>query len=113
VQHPKPIRSTEREVTNFEKMAAEAETAAENEDGGLIEIEYEVMAEDMAEGTAKGKAVVEKDEEKEGKTMKFNEDWVKEYTKDLIIPESGLPSDLISGIIRVVDGKQYRLDDYG
>jgi hypothetical protein len=106
VQNPKPTRFTHREVANLEEMAAgmEAKTA----DDAETEIEHEVMAEEVAEGTDKGKAVEE--EMNEGKT--FNEDWVKDYTKDLIIPESGLPSDLVSGIIRVVDGKQYRLDDY-
>jgi hypothetical protein len=88
------------------KTADNAET--EIEDEVMTESTAEGMAEEVAKGTDKGKAAEE--EMNEGKT--FNEDWVKDFTKDLIIPESGLPSDLVSGIIRVVDGKQYRLDDY-
>jgi hypothetical protein len=33
-------------------------------------------------------------------------------SRNLILPEGGLPNDLTSGIIRVVDGKHYHLDDY-
>jgi hypothetical protein len=53
VQNPKPTRSTQREVANLEEMAAEmeAKTAADAE----TEIEDEAMAEEVAEGTDKGK----------------------------------------------------------
>jgi hypothetical protein len=97
VQNPKPTRSTQREVANLEEMAAEME--AKTADDAETEIEDEVMAEstakgmakEVAKGTAKGKAVEEMMDEEQ---------------------DEGKMSDLISGIIRVVDGKQYRLDDY-
>jgi hypothetical protein len=39
-------------------------------------------------------------------------EWMRKYKKDLILPGGELPYDLISGVIRVVDGKEYKLDDY-
>jgi hypothetical protein len=50
----------------------------------------------------------EMDEEKE----KAKKEWLSWYSRDLILPEGGLPDDYMTGVIRVVDGKQYQLDDY-
>jgi hypothetical protein len=48
------------------------------------------------------------DEEK-GRAKK---EWPSWYSRDLILPEGGLQDDYMTGVIRVVDGKQYQLDDY-
>jgi hypothetical protein len=59
---------------------------------------------------------VEKEKEQEveleepGRVM--DEEWMRNYTKDLILPRGGLPKDLLTGVIRVVDGKHYHLDQY-
>jgi hypothetical protein len=37
-------------------------------------------------------------------------EWLSWYSRDLILPERGLPDDYMTGVIRVVDGKQYQLD---
>jgi hypothetical protein len=50
----------------------------------------------------------EMDEEKE----RAKKEWLSWYSRDLILPEGGLPDDYMTGVIRVVDGKQYQLDDY-
>jgi hypothetical protein len=50
----------------------------------------------------------EMDAEKE----RAKEEWLSWYSRDLIIPEGGSPDDYITGVIRVVDGKQYQLGDY-
>jgi hypothetical protein len=50
----------------------------------------------------------EMDAEKE----KAKKEWLSWYSRDLILPEGGLPDDYMTGVIRVVDGKQYQLDDY-
>jgi hypothetical protein len=59
---------------------------------------------------------VEKEKEQEveleepGRVM--DEEWMRNYTKDLILPRGRLPKDLLTGVIRVVDGKHYHLDQY-
>jgi hypothetical protein len=50
----------------------------------------------------------EMDKEKE----RAKKEWLSWYSRDLILPEGGLPDDYMTGVIRVVDGKQYQLDDY-
>jgi hypothetical protein len=43
----------------------------------------------------------EMDVEKE----RAKEEWLSWYSRDLILPEGGLPDDYMTGVIRVVDGK--------
>jgi hypothetical protein len=50
----------------------------------------------------------EMDAEKES----AKKEWLSWYGRDLILPEGGLPDDYMTGVIRVVNGKQYQLDDY-
>jgi hypothetical protein len=59
----------------------------------------------MTQDKGKGR---EMDAEKE----RAKEEWLSWYSRDLILPEGGLPDDHITGVIRIVDGKQYQLDDY-
>jgi hypothetical protein len=54
---------------------------------------------------AKGR---EMDAEKE----RAKEEWLSWHSRDPILPEEGLPDDYMTGVIRVVDSKQYQLDDY-
>jgi hypothetical protein len=39
-------------------------------------------------------------------------EWLRRYKKGLILPSGGLPDDLLAGVFRVVDGKQYKLDKH-
>jgi hypothetical protein len=55
---------------------------------------------------------VEKEVELEEPGRVMDEEWMRNYTKDLILPRGGLPKDLLTGVIRVVDGKHYHLDQY-
>jgi hypothetical protein len=50
----------------------------------------------------------EMDAEKE----RAKKEWLSWYSRDLILTERGLPDDYMTGVIPVVDGKQYQLDDY-
>jgi hypothetical protein len=50
----------------------------------------------------------EMDAEKE----RAKKEWLSWYSRDLILPEGEQPDDYMTGVIRVVDGKQYQLDDY-
>jgi hypothetical protein len=54
----------------------------------------------------------QKEDRGKGKEDELPEERKKWYEKDLILPPGGLPRDLMSGVIRVVDGKEYKLDDY-
>jgi hypothetical protein len=53
-----------------------------------------------------------KGREMDGEKEKAKKEWLSWYSRDLILPEGGLPDDYMTGVIRVVDGKQYQLDDY-
>ena len=55
----------------------------------------------------------EKSDKGKGREMsKEEEEWLKIYKRDLIHPPGGLPTDGISGVIQVVNGREYKLDDY-
>jgi hypothetical protein len=43
---------------------------------------------------------------------KAKREYLSWHSRDLILSEGGLPDDDMTGVIRVVDGKQYQLDDY-
>lgn len=70
------------------------------------------IQEDIAklEDAIEDEELKEVDSEESDKRMK--EEWLKNYTKDLILPRGGLPQDLLTGVVRVVDGKHYHLDQY-
>jgi transposase InsO family protein len=58
------------------------------------------------------------DEEKEQQKGKQKEqepelaEWKERYMKDLTPPKDGWPTDMWTGVIRTVDDKEYRLDEY-
>jgi hypothetical protein len=53
-----------------------------------------------------------KGREMDAEKDRAKKEWLRWYSRDLILPEGGLPDDYMTGVIRVVDGKQYQLDDY-
>jgi hypothetical protein len=74
------------------------------------------LLEQIQEDITKIEEEAEKEKEQEveleepGKPM--DKEWRRNYAKALILPSSGLPRNLITGHIRMVDGKQYHWDQY-
>ena len=57
--------------------------------------------------------VEEKPDKGKGREMSREvKEWSRLYKRDLILPPEGWPTDGISGVIRVVNGSEYKLDNY-
>jgi hypothetical protein len=95
------------------KIANEKDTGEESRE---LVIQQPVPTRMIQEDITKMEEEVEKEKEQEveleepGRVM--DEEWMRNYTKDLILPRGGLPKDLLTEVIRVVDGKHYHLDQY-
>jgi hypothetical protein len=118
------FRNTRGRTVNKEPLShvvtrSKAKIANEKDTGGgsrELVIQQPVPTRTIQEDITKMEEEVEKGKEQEveleepGKVM--DEEWMRNYTKDLILPRAGLPKDLLTGVIRVVDGKHYHLDQY-
>jgi hypothetical protein len=95
------------------KIANEKDT---REGSRELVIQQPVPTRTIQEDITKMEEEVEKETEQEveleepGRVM--DKEWIRNYMKDLILPRGGLPKDLLTGVIRVVDGKYYHLDQY-
>jgi hypothetical protein len=118
------FRNTRGRTVNKEPLShvvtqSKAKIANEKDTGeGSSEqvIQQLIPTRTIQEDLTKMEEEVEKGQEQEveleepGKVM--HEEWMKNYTKDLILLRGGLPTELLTGVIRVVDGKHYHLDQY-
>jgi transposase InsO family protein len=101
-------------VTRSKAMIANEKDTGEG--SRELVIQQPVPTRTIQEDITKMEEEVEKEKEQEveleepGRVM--DEEWMRNYTKDLILPRGGLPKDLLTGVIRVVDGKHYHLDQY-
>jgi hypothetical protein len=48
-----------------------------------------------------------KGREMDAKKERAKKEWLSWYSRDLILPEGGLPDNYMTGVIRVVDGNEY------
>jgi hypothetical protein len=118
------LRNTKGRTVNKEPLShvvtrSKAKIANEKDTGeGSRElvIQQPVPTRTIQADITKMEEEVEKEKEQEveleepGRVM--DEEWMRNYTKDLILPRGGLPKDLLTGVIRVVDGKHYHLEQY-
>jgi hypothetical protein len=112
-------RTVNKELLTHVVTRSKAKIANEKDTGeGSRElvIQQPIPTKMIQEDITKMEEEVEKGKEQEveleepGKVM--DEEWMKNYMKDLILPRGGLPKDLPTGVIKVVDGKHYHLDQY-
>jgi hypothetical protein len=108
-------RTVNKEPLFYVVTRSKAKTANEKDTGeGSRElvIQQPVPTRTIQEDITKMEDEVEEEVELEEPGRVMDEEWMRNYTKDLILPKGGLPKDLLTEVIRVVNGKHYHLDQY-